>query len=43
MGLAIVQGLLNAQGGRAAAENSQGRGARFSIFVPAASRVSVDE
>jgi two-component system sensor histidine kinase KdpD len=43
MGLAIVLGLLNAQGGRVWAENRQERGARFSMFVPAASRVSVDE
>jgi two-component system, OmpR family, sensor histidine kinase KdpD len=43
MGLAIVQGLLNAQGGRVWVDNRQGRGARFSIFVPAASRVSVEE
>jgi two-component system sensor histidine kinase KdpD len=43
MGLAIVQGLLNAQGGRASAENRVERGARFSISVPAASRISVDE
>jgi two-component system sensor histidine kinase KdpD len=43
MGLAIVQGLLNAQGGRVWAENRKERGARFSMFVPAASRVSVDE
>jgi two-component system sensor histidine kinase KdpD len=43
MGLAIVQGLLNAQGGRVWAENRPERGARFSIFVPAVVRVSVDE
>jgi two-component system sensor histidine kinase KdpD len=43
MGLAIVQGLLNAQGGRIRVDEHLGRGARFSIFVPAASRVSVDE
>jgi two-component system sensor histidine kinase KdpD len=43
MGLAIVQGLLNAQGGRVLAENRPERGARFSIFVPAANRVSVEE
>jgi two-component system sensor histidine kinase KdpD len=43
MGLAIVLGLLSAQGGRVWAENRQERGARFSMFVPTASRVSVDE
>ena len=43
MGLAIVQGLLAAMGGRVWAENAAGGGARFSMLVPAASRISVDE
>jgi two-component system, OmpR family, sensor histidine kinase KdpD len=43
MGLAIVQGLLNAQGGRVWIENRFERGARCSISVPAASRISVDD
>jgi two-component system sensor histidine kinase KdpD len=43
MGLAIVQGLLIAQGGRAWAEDRAGRGARFSIRVPAECRVIADE
>jgi two-component system sensor histidine kinase KdpD len=43
MGLAIVQGLLHAQGGRVWVENRVESGARCSISVPAASRVSVDE
>lgn len=43
MGLAIVQGLLNAQGGRVWIENRLERGARCSISVPAASRASVDD
>jgi signal transduction histidine kinase len=43
MGLAIVQGLLAAQGGRVWAEDRAGRGARFSIFVPAEGRVAVQE
>jgi two-component system sensor histidine kinase KdpD len=43
MGLAIVQGLLNALGGRIRVEKRSERGGRFEIFVPAASRVSVDE
>jgi two-component system sensor histidine kinase KdpD len=43
MGLAIVQGLLNAQGGRVWVERRVESGARFSILVPAESRVSVDE
>jgi two-component system sensor histidine kinase KdpD len=43
MGLAIVQGLLNAQGGRVSVEHRVEHGARFSILVPAASRISVEE
>jgi two-component system sensor histidine kinase KdpD len=43
MGLAIVQGLVNAQGGRVQVEDRPERGARFSIFVPAASRISLDD
>jgi signal transduction histidine kinase len=43
IGLAIVQGLLNAQGGRVWVDDRAEHGARFSIYVPAASRVSVDE
>jgi two-component system, OmpR family, sensor histidine kinase KdpD len=43
MGLAIVQGLLKAQGGGISVENRLERGSRFSITVPAASRVSDDE
>jgi two-component system sensor histidine kinase KdpD len=43
MGLAIVQGLLTAQGGRVWVEPGVERGARFSIFVPAGSRVNIDE
>jgi two-component system sensor histidine kinase KdpD len=43
MGLAIVQGLLNAQGGRVWIENRVEGGARSSISVPAASRASVDD
>jgi two-component system sensor histidine kinase KdpD len=43
MGLAIVQGLLDALGGRVWVENRFERGTRFSISVPAASRVSADD
>jgi two-component system sensor histidine kinase KdpD len=43
MGLAIVQGLLHAQGGRVWIENRVEGGARCSISVPAPSRVSVDD
>jgi two-component system sensor histidine kinase KdpD len=38
MGLAITRGLLAAEGGRVWAEDSVGRGAVFSMFVPAPSR-----
>jgi two-component system sensor histidine kinase KdpD len=38
MGLAIVQGLLTAQGGRAGVEDRAEGGARFTMFVPEASR-----
>jgi signal transduction histidine kinase len=38
MGLAIVQWLLTAQGGRAGVEDRAEGGARFTMFVPEASR-----
>jgi signal transduction histidine kinase len=38
MGLAITRGLLAAANGRVWAENVQGAGARFSIYVPGAVR-----
>jgi two-component system sensor histidine kinase KdpD len=41
MGLAIVQGLLNAQGGHVSVDSRPGHGARFSIFVPATTRVTI--
>src|SRR5262245_50762982 len=40
MGLAITRGLLAAAGGRVWAENVPGGGARFTIVVPAATRVA---
>ncbi len=43
MGLAIVQGLLVAQGGHVRVENRAGGGSRFSIFVPAEIRLAADE
>jgi signal transduction histidine kinase len=43
MGLAIVQGLLAAIGGRVWGGNAEGGGARFSIFVPAELRSTFDE
>jgi K+-sensing histidine kinase KdpD len=43
MGLAIVQGLLAAMGGRVWAANVPGNGARFSMLVPADRRLGVDE
>ena len=43
MGLAIVRGLMEAQHGRASAENLSSGGARFSLFVPAPIRTSTDE
>jgi two-component system sensor histidine kinase KdpD len=42
MGLAIVQGLLRAQGGRVSVEDGADGGARFAISVPAASRITDD-
>jgi signal transduction histidine kinase len=43
MGLAIVQGLLGAQGGRVWVEDGHEGGARFSLSVPAAIRLGADE
>ena len=43
MGLAIVQGLLVAQGGRVRVENRVEGGSRFSIFVPTEIRHAVHE
>ena len=43
MGLAIVHGLMHAQGGRVWAENREAGGARFTLFVPAEVRTSTDE
>jgi two-component system, OmpR family, sensor histidine kinase KdpD len=43
MGLAIVQGLLTAQGGRAWVEERAEGGARVAMFVPDPSRTGVDE
>jgi two-component system sensor histidine kinase KdpD len=43
MGLAIVQGLLVAQGGRVRVENRPEGGSRFSIFVPAQIRLAAEE
>jgi len=40
MGLAITRGLLAAAGGRVWAENVPGGGARFSMVVPATTRVA---
>ena len=43
MGLAIVQGLLHAQGGRVWVGEGLTRGARVSIFVPASHRAGEAE
>lgn len=43
MGLAIVQGLLAAVGGRVWGDNAAGGGARFSMFVSAERRSTLDE
>ena len=43
MGLAIVQGLLAAIGGRVWVENVPGNGARFSMMVPAEHRPGADD
>jgi len=42
MGLAIVQGLAQAQGGRVSVEARAGRGARFLLFVPTNVRSSIE-
>jgi two-component system sensor histidine kinase KdpD len=42
MGLAIVQGLLDAQGGLVSVEDRADGGTRFSISIPAASRITED-
>jgi two-component system, OmpR family, sensor histidine kinase KdpD len=43
MGLAVARGLVAAQGGSVLAENRSGRGARFSIAIPAPTRDVVAE
>jgi two-component system, OmpR family, sensor histidine kinase KdpD len=43
MGLAIVEGMMRAQGGHVSAENRESGGARFSLFVPARTRSIADE
>jgi two-component system sensor histidine kinase KdpD len=43
VGLAIVQGLLAAVGGRVSAENAAGGGAQFTMVVPAESRLTDDD
>jgi two-component system sensor histidine kinase KdpD len=43
MGLAIVQGLLTAQGGRVWVEDRAEGGARFTMFVPEAGRIGLKE
>jgi two-component system sensor histidine kinase KdpD len=43
MGLAVTRGLVGAEGGRVWVANRTEGGARFSILVPAESRVSVDD
>jgi two-component system sensor histidine kinase/response regulator len=34
LGLAIVRGLVEAHGGRVAVESTEGRGSRFTVFLP---------
>ena len=43
MGLAIARGLLAAEGGRVWADEFVERGARFSIFIPAPTRVAIGD
>ena len=43
VGLAIVQGLLAAVGGRVSVENAAGGGAQFTMVVPAESRMTDDD